>query len=124
MLGAGQLGPRMTRMNADVITHPSRTRLRACDEALYRRSMPPQPRFTLSDARNYLPYFLLLLIFVAGVWLILAAGSKLQPAAVVAPPEITIQPTSVFWENFRTPLSILLTQIIVILTMAGLFRRL
>jgi len=67
---------------------------------------------------------LLLLIFVVGVWLILAAGSKLQPAAVVARPETTAQPASVLWENFRTPLSILLTQIIVILAMAGLFRRL
>src|SRR5215467_7535171 len=85
--------------------------------------MPPGPRFTFSDIRPYLPYFLLLVIFVAGVWLILARGSRLQPVTIgtPAPP---VPSTSILWENFRTPLSILLTQIIVILTMAGLFRRL
>lgn len=84
--------------------------------------MPSGPRFTFSDARHYLPYFLLLLVFVVGVWLILAAGSHLgpvNPTTVPTPPS-----TNVLWENFRTPLSILLTQIIVILIMAGLFRRL
>lgn len=88
--------------------------------------MPSGPRFTFSDAHHYLPYFLLLLIFIGGVWLILTAGSKLQPVAptVVTAPQPTAQPTNVLWENFRTPLSILLTQIIVILIMAGLFRRL
>ena len=84
--------------------------------------MPPPPRFTFSDLRHYLPYFLLLVIFVAGVWLILATGSRLQPGLVA--PSAGAPPTNVLWENFRTPLSILLTQIIVILTMAGLFRRL
>jgi len=68
---------------------------------------------------------LLLVIFIAGVWLILTAGSKLQPVLpTVTAPKPTAPPTNVLWENFRTPLSILLTQIIVILTMAGLFRRL
>ena len=87
--------------------------------------MPTEPRFTFSQARHYLPYFLLLLIFIAGVWFILAAGSKLQPVApAVVTAQPTAQPTNLLWENFRTPLSILLTQIIVILTMAGLFRRL
>jgi Kef-type K+ transport system membrane component KefB len=88
--------------------------------------MPTAPRFTFSQARHYLPYFLLLLIFIGGVWFVLAAGSKLQPVApaVVTAPQSTAQPTNVLWENFRSPLSILLTQIIVILTMAGLFRRL
>jgi len=85
--------------------------------------MPPASRFTFSDLRHYLPYFLLLLIFVAGIWLILAAGSRLQPVTVVTLPAQG-PPNNVLWENFRTPLSILLTQIIVILTMAGLFRRL
>jgi Kef-type K+ transport system membrane component KefB len=85
--------------------------------------MPPRPGFTFSDARHYLPYLLLLVVFVAGVWLILAAGSKLQPVTVATPPP-TAPATNVLWENFRTPLSILLTQIIVILTIAGLFRRL
>ena len=85
--------------------------------------MPPRPGFTFSDARHYLPYLLLLVVFVAGVWLILAAGSKLQPVTVATPPP-TAPATNVLWENFRTPLSILLTQIIVILTIAGLFRKL
>lgn len=85
--------------------------------------MPSGPRFSFSDARPYLPYFLLLLVFVAGVWIILAAGSRWHPAMVAAAP--TQAPSSnVLWENFRTPLSILLTQIIVILAMAGFFRRL
>jgi len=90
--------------------------------------MPPPRRFGFSEFRHYLPYFLLLLVFVGGVWLILEAGARLEPAG---PTQVTQFPTGtpmsfrgVFWENFRTPLSILLTQIIVILAMAGLFRRL
>src|SRR5215510_944073 len=88
--------------------------------------MPPQTRFTFSDFRHYLPYLLLLVIFVAGVWLILAAGSRLEPinSTAVVTPQPQAPATSLLWENFRTPLSILLLQIIVILTMAGLFRRL
>src|SRR5215217_757896 len=88
--------------------------------------MPPRPRFSFLDARHYLPYFLLLLIFAGGVWLILAAGSRLQPASAIPipPAAAPTSSTGVLWENFRTSLSILLTQIIVILTMAGLFRRL
>jgi K+:H+ antiporter len=66
----------------------------------------------------------MLLVFVAGVWLILATGSRLQPATAGATPATPASPTAIVWENFRTSLSILLTQIIVILTMAGLFRRL
>lgn len=85
--------------------------------------MPPRPRFTFSDLRHYLPYFLLLVIFVVGVWVILTAGSHLQPVTVATAPS-QAPPSNVLWENFRTPLSILLTQIIVILTMAALFRRL
>jgi K+:H+ antiporter len=89
-------------------------------------SMPPQRGFTFSNLRHYLPYLLLLVIFVAGVWLILAAGARLGPvnSTSVVTPQPRTPSTSVLWENFRTPLSILLTQIIVILTMAGLFRRL
>jgi len=90
--------------------------------------MPPPRRFGFSEFRHYLPYFLLIFVFVAGVWVILEAGSKLGPAGLT---QVTPSPTGapmsfrgVLWENFRTPLSILLTQIIVILAMAGLFRRL
>jgi Kef-type K+ transport system membrane component KefB len=87
--------------------------------------MPPRSAFSFSHIRHYLPYFLLLLIFIAGVWLILATGAKLSSVSTTAAP--TQGPTSftgILRENFRTPLSILLTQIIVILTIAGLFRRL
>src|SRR6185436_11767104 len=90
--------------------------------------MPPRPGFTFSNARHYLPYFLLLLIFVAGVWLILAAGAHLEPVQPVGvATSQSTQPASsagVLWENFRTSVSILLLQIIVILVLAGLFRRL
>src|SRR5215216_6609983 len=91
--------------------------------------MPARPRFTFSHVRHYLPYLLLILIFVAGVWLILNAGSDLQPlsSSVAAPtpqPSARASSTGVFWENFRTPLSILLMQIIIVLILAGLFRRL
>src|SRR5262249_54998011 len=85
--------------------------------------MPPRRGFTFSDTRHYLPYFLMLLVFVAGVWLILAFGSRLQPANAATPALVApTSPTRILWENFRTSLSILLTQIIVILTLAGFFR--
>jgi Kef-type K+ transport system membrane component KefB len=87
--------------------------------------MPSKSGFSFSDARHYLPYFLLLIFFVGGVWLLLAVGARLHPLTVDVPP-VSSQTsfTGVLWENLRTPLSILLTQIIVILTIAGLFRRL
>jgi len=68
----------------------------------------------------------MLLVFVGGVWLVLASGSRFQPANAIAtvPVAAPASPTGVLWENFRTSLSILLTQIIVILIIAGLFRRL
>jgi len=88
--------------------------------------MPPPRRFSFSEFRHYLPYFLLILVFVGGVWLILEAGARLGPAGStqLSPAGAAISFRGVLWENFRTPLSILLTQIIVILAMAGLFRRL
>lgn len=91
--------------------------------------MPPPRGFTFLDARHYLPYFLLLLLFVAGVWLILALGSKLSPAGPIAfpaPPAPDAQTTfrGVVWQNFRSPLSILLMQLVVIIALAGFFRRL
>ncbi len=88
--------------------------------------MPTGRGFSFSNARHYLPYLLMLLVFVAGVWIILAAGSRLQPppGIAIAPAPAPASPAGVIWENFRTPLSLLLTQIIVILIMAGLFRRL
>src|SRR5215207_6699182 len=87
--------------------------------------MPPRTGFSFSDLRNYFPYLLLLLVFVGGVWLILAAGSRFDTALITTPAvENHASPTGILLENFRTPLSILLTQIIVILIFAGLFRRL
>ena len=90
--------------------------------------MPARPGFSFSNIRHYLPYFLLLLVFVVGVWLILTAGAHLQPASPVAvsTPPATPAPSSTagLWENFRTSLGVLLMQIIVVLIMAGLFRRL
>ena len=86
--------------------------------------MPARTGFTFSQARNHLSYILLLLLFVGGVWLILAAGARLHPATPLATTSAPISATRVIWENFRTPLSILLMQIIVILTLAGLFRQL
>lgn len=66
----------------------------------------------------------MLLVFVGGVWVILASGSRLQPASAIATAPAPVPASGILWENFRTSLSILLTQIIVILIMAGLFRRL
>lgn len=87
--------------------------------------MPPRSNSSFLHARTYLPYLLLLLLFVGGVWLVLAVGSGLQPAAMVAiPPPDPVPPRSVLWQNFRAPVSILLTQIVVILVVAGWFRKL
>jgi Kef-type K+ transport system membrane component KefB len=86
--------------------------------------MPPRAGFRFSHARNYLPYLILLLVFIAGVWLILVVGSQLHPASPLPTTTAPVSSTGALWGNFRTPLSILLTQIIVVLTLAGLFRRL
>jgi Kef-type K+ transport system membrane component KefB len=86
--------------------------------------MPPRDRTNFLNARTYLPYLLLLLIFLAGIWLILAAGSGLQAADTVAIQPDPIPSRTVLWQNFRSPVSILLTQIVVILMVAGVFRRL
>ena len=86
--------------------------------------MPPRTSFSFLNIRTFLPYLLLLVVFVGGVWLILAAGSGLQPAETVAIRPDPIPPQSVLWQNFRAPVSILLTQIVVILVVAGWFRRL
>jgi Kef-type K+ transport system membrane component KefB len=65
------------------------------------------------------------MIFVGGVLLVLKAGSGLQPAQTIAvPPPDPVPSRSVLWQNFRAPVSILLTQIVVILVVAGWFRRL
>ena len=90
--------------------------------------MPAPSRFGFSQVRHYLPYFLLIVVFVAGVWIILTAGSRLTPVSSgpVSTPAPAEQSSfnAIVLGNLRTPLSIVLLQIIVILVMAGLFRRL
>jgi len=86
-------------------------------------SMPARSRFSFLDFRTFFQYFLLLLIFLGGIWLIIAAGSRLYPTNVTSQPP-PASSTSLLYENFRTSISILLMQIIVILILAGLFRRL
>ena len=101
-------------------------RLRVYDVTLYRTPMPER-RFTFSYLRHYLPYVLLILVFIAGVWIILTLGSRLSPAsapAVTNTPAAITSLTTTLKENFRNPLSVLLLQIIVIIIMAGLFGRL
>jgi len=90
--------------------------------------MPAPSRFGFSQVRHYLPYFLLIVVFIAGVWIILTAGSRLTAVTTASAPALPssnqISLTGILWENLRTPVSILLMQIVVILVMAGLFRRL
>jgi Kef-type K+ transport system membrane component KefB len=96
-----------------------------------------------SNARNYLYYVVLLVVFAAGIWLILATGSYLNSgrprmnapgasgsaatssttASASAPAPATPQtyPGKVLQENLRSPLSILLLQIITIIVAARLF---
>ena len=85
--------------------------------------MPSQHGFRFSDLRHYLPYVLLLIVFLIGVWIILTVGSNMNPAAQ-SPPPTTTSLTQGFKDNFRNPVSVLLMQIIVIIAMAGLFSRL
>src|SRR5687768_10359556 len=88
--------------------------------------MPPPSGFKISDLRHYLPYVLLIIVFIGGVWLILTLGAKLntRPQPTVTTTASIAALTSGLKENFRNPLSVLLLQIIVIIIMAGLFGRL
>ena len=88
--------------------------------------MPPPRRFTFSDLRHYLPYVLLIVVFIVGVWIILTLGARLNTGspAVTTATASTASLTAGLKENFRNPLSVLLLQIIVIIIMAGLFGRL
>jgi Kef-type K+ transport system membrane component KefB len=83
---------------------------------------------TLSKPTNYFYYLALLAIFGVGLWLILTAGSRLNspadiPAAVssVVRPVANAQPTSPWKFADRSPVSVLLLQIIVIIVAARLF---
>jgi Kef-type K+ transport system membrane component KefB len=71
------------------------------------------------DRKHYFVYVLMLLFFVGAVALILWLGSEPQTN-----PKIHGSLTSNLWQNFRSPLSVLLMQIVVILAVAGLFSRL
>jgi Na+/H+ antiporter NhaC len=90
--------------------------------------MSPQHEFRFSDARHYLPYVLLIVVFIVGVWIILTVGSNLDRGAQTRTTTAATSPitslTESFNENFRNPVSILLMQIVVIIIMAGLFGRL
>ena len=78
--------------------------------------MSQTPGFSFSDRKTWLSYVTLLLFFIAAVALIVTFGSK---------PQINTENHGYgFWQNFRSPLSVLLIQIIVILAAAGLFSRL
>jgi Kef-type K+ transport system membrane component KefB len=92
-----------------------------------------------SSTRTYLYYVILLIMFAAGIWFILARGSHLNAnrpadgsptssvAAPTASPTVSASTTAqtylskVWRENLRSPLSILLLQIIVIIIVARLF---
>ena len=74
--------------------------------------------FSFLDRKHYFVYVLMLLFFVAAIALILWLGSGPQTA-----PEAHSL-TATLWENFRSPVSILLLQIVVIVAVAGLFGRL
>ena len=71
--------------------------------------MPPTPGFSFSDRKTYITYVLMLLFGVAAVALIVWLGS--------GPQMNTDGHGSIhgnLWQNFRSPLSILLIQIVVI----------
>jgi Kef-type K+ transport system membrane component KefB len=88
--------------------------------------MPSQHGFRFSDLRHYLPYVLLIIVFIIGVWIILTLGARLNTStrAVATAPDALTSLTTGLKNNFRNPVSVLLLQIIVIIVVAGLFGRL
>jgi Kef-type K+ transport system membrane component KefB len=82
--------------------------------------MPPTRGFNFSDRKTYLVYGLLLLLFVAAVAVILWLGTGPQINTNAHASSLTAN----LWQNFRSPLSVLLIQIVVILAAAGLVGRL
>ncbi|HET8782595.1 MAG TPA: cation:proton antiporter [Pyrinomonadaceae bacterium] len=85
--------------------------------------MAPPHAFRFSYLRHYLPYVLLIIVFIVGIWIILTLGARLSPSTqtVTTAPTAITSLTSGLKENFRNPLSVLLLQIIVIMIMAGVF---
>ncbi|HEX6046944.1 MAG TPA: cation:proton antiporter [Pyrinomonadaceae bacterium] len=88
--------------------------------------MSPKRGFIISDLRDYLVYALLIIVFIGGIWIVLAAGAHLDPDSQAKRTVASSLPslTQGFKDNFRNPVSVLLVQIIVIIIMAGLFGRL
>ena len=90
--------------------------------------MPPTTGFSFSDRKTYLIYLLLLLLFVAAVALILVVGAAYGPAAQIKTDgngsASAASLTASLWQNFRSPLSVLLIQIVVILAAAAVVSRL
>ncbi len=74
---------------------------------------------TFLDRKHYLTYVLMLLLFFAAVGSILWFGSGPRTAT-----DVNRSLTQNLWQNFRTPVSVLLMQIVVILGVAALFGRL
>ena len=94
------------------------------------------PDSTSVNTRHYLTYMAMLLVFGAGIWLILAFGSRQHPQTARTPATVEaaspansatgagIVPSFVgriFRENLRTSLSILLLQMLVIIIAARSF---
>jgi Kef-type K+ transport system membrane component KefB len=79
--------------------------------------MPTDSSFL--DRKHYFTYVLMLLLFFAAVGAILWFGSTPH-----TPSQTSGSLTDGLWQNFRTPVSILLMQVVVIIVVAGLFSRL
>ena len=78
--------------------------------------------FSFLDRKHYFIYVLMLLFFVAAVGLVLWFGASPSPRIDTGVTRATL--TSILWQNFRSPLGILLVQIVVILAAAGVLSRL
>ncbi len=85
--------------------------------------MTSQPQFSFSGVRHYLPYVLLIIIFIGGVWAILATGSRMHSSTKTPVAQVSALSSVAdgLKGNFRNPLSVLLLQIVVIIIVAGLF---
>lgn len=76
---------------------------------------------TRSNATNYIYYLALVAIFGVGLWLILAIGSKLAPPHGSASADVATTAVTSTSTTERSPLAILLVQMIVIIVVAKIF---